>query len=159
MSKHSSDYSGFFAIVILTGIFVLIRLFELAKERRKANIYFINWLKTEEPKNRTDRSHYALRGYPSDWELRRQAIYKKYNGICQKCFCKTSMNGFYTKQGTVSAHVHHIIHISKGGDHALENLTLLCANCHKQEHPNMYDVKISYNRKPLWYQILDKLLG
>jgi len=31
-------------------------------------------------------------------------------------------------------HIHHIIHFAKGGQHKLNNLVLLCAKCHAEQH-------------------------
>jgi hypothetical protein len=56
---------------------------------------------------------------------------EKYNNKCAKC----------GKEGNL--HIHHIIPIKEGGDNTFDNLTLLCAECHKIEHQSK-KVQIGY---------------
>lgn len=60
---------------------------------------------------------------PPDWEERRLLVREKAGNCCQKCM---SSGG--------ETHVHHIIPVSRGGSHRLENLEYLCVNCHSQAH-------------------------
>ncbi|MGO9147525.1 MAG: HNH endonuclease [Desulfomonilia bacterium] len=48
-------------------------------------------------------------------------------------FIKTSFGGFHLE----GAHIHHIKEVSKGGDHSLSNLQLLCKDCHALKHPKI----------------------
>jgi len=65
---------------------------------------------------------------PPDWQWRRQRIIERYKGECQNC------GSYIGKRG---AHVHHKIPKAKtNGNHSLDNLTLLCGDCHsKQPEP------------------------
>jgi hypothetical protein len=63
--------------------------------------------------------------YPPDWERRRREIVIESDGFCDEC------------GGTGELHVHHMKPISKGGHHKKENLSVLCAKCHEEEHPWM----------------------
>jgi hypothetical protein len=64
--------------------------------------------------------------YPPDGENRKSEIYAgKFTDVCEEC-------GLWKEP----LHVHHIIPISKGGDHRLNNLILLCEKCHSKRHGN-----------------------
>jgi hypothetical protein len=60
--------------------------------------------------------------YPPDWEMRRHKI-KEERQFCEECG---------NHRGPL--HVHHIIPISKGGNHKPENLKLLCEDSHREKH-------------------------
>lgn len=49
-------------------------------------------------------------------------VFKRDNGKCTKC---------YSKEGL---HYHHIKRYADGGEDIVENLILLCVNCHAEEH-------------------------
>ena len=53
-----------------------------------------------------------------------EAAYARNNGLCQKC-------GEWVPPGVPC---HHIIPKSQGGEDTMENLTLLCLECHYKEH-------------------------
>ncbi len=111
-------FLGIISIFPIIGfIFILI-----GKIIKKYN--HMKWLKNEEPLHR-----YA-KGYPDDWGFRREEIIKNAKYICHSCG-RTIIG---------SPHIHHIIPLSKGGDHSLSNLRLLCENCHCTEHPNLRKV-------------------
>lgn len=63
-----------------------------------------------------------------NYVLWREAIYKKFNGICQECG---------TKEGTM--HAHHIKEYAKYPEkrYDIENGILLCEKCHAKIHPWM----------------------
>lgn len=54
-------------------------------------------------------------------EVKKQ-VRKKCKNKCVKCGAKSKL------------HFHHIEHYSKGGQNTVENLVLLCASCHAEEH-------------------------
>jgi hypothetical protein len=49
-------------------------------------------------------------------------VWRKYNGKCAHCESEEKL------------HYHHIIHFAQGGQHTEDNLKLLCASCHAEEH-------------------------
>lgn len=59
--------------------------------------------------------------YPPDWDLRCSELKNEYL-VCIQCGSSKSL------------HVHHKIPLSKGGNHTLNNLILLCEKHHKQVH-------------------------
>lgn len=91
--------------------------------------------------------------YPEDWEIRRSVVFVKSKGRCKEChkmciskyleptsswtlprrFWKWSVQ---YRHEILGGHVHHIVPISRGGDHALSNLELLCGECHAAKHPD-----------------------
>lgn len=84
---------------------------------------------------------YSQRGYPKDWKWRKFFVYHRDNGQCQgQNF--TNRNGRrrhllrldLARPSEWTAH--HIKHLEQGGNHALENLALLCWPCHHKEHPD-----------------------
>ena len=83
------------------------------------------------------------RGYPPDWGLRRALTIKRARGICEKCGVQCGRRAVviwkfhFDRQRhlKIDGHVHHIVAISKGGNHQLDNLVLLCPRCHASEHP------------------------
>lgn len=52
----------------------------------------------------------------------KKEVRKKYKSRCAKC------------RATRHLHFHHIEHFSKGGQNTVDNLILLCATCHAEEH-------------------------
>lgn len=64
--------------------------------------------------------------YPPDWEARKDAIKRRDNYTCQDC-------GIEAGEGTMQD-VHHITHLSDGGSNRLDNLELLCIDCHNDRH-------------------------
>lgn len=61
--------------------------------------------------------------YPDDWASRRQKVLQRDEYECQKCSLKVDLE------------VDHIVPISKGGSHNIENLQVLCQECHHEKHP------------------------
>ena len=72
--------------------------------------------------------------YPPDWQKRRKTVLSKYNHKCSKCHRYKS-----------HLHVHHKIALSKGGSNALNNLNVLCEDCHLREH-NQKSFSGDYNK-------------
>lgn len=68
--------------------------------------------------------------YGNDWRKIRDH-YIRSHPYCESCF----------KQGklTKATLVHHVIPISQGGTHGLDNLMSLCASCHRKIHNNMLE--------------------
>lgn len=60
--------------------------------------------------------------YPPDWEERKNQVIKRDGEQCSKCGSRGHL------------HLHHIKPLSKGGSNKIENLILLCENCHSKEH-------------------------
>lgn len=75
-------------------------------------------------------------GYPPDWEERRDELHEAVGAKCQRCGFKKYRNRPTDEKRTF--HVHHKVAISKGGNHKIDNLKLLCRKCHQKEHP--YDI-------------------
>jgi 5-methylcytosine-specific restriction endonuclease McrA len=65
------------------------------------------------------------RRYSDKWFLIRQDVFKRDKNMCVFC----------GKDVKYVGHVHHKIPLEKGGDNSLENLQLLCFECHKKIHP------------------------
>lgn len=110
------------------------------------------WKEYIEPRNR------EVGGYPDDWQSRRRAVYEKANGRCASCGAKVGVieqSRWKNKLILREAHVHHKVPISRGGDHSLSNLELLCENCHINTHPENRGfektVKISRNQPSLFF--------
>lgn len=62
------------------------------------------------------------------------AVYKRFNGICVLCGCKTKLNDYMHAKGTIITgntypSVDHITPISKGGNHTWDNVQLVCRMC------------------------------
>jgi hypothetical protein len=58
------------------------------------------------------------------WKNLRKIIYKRDNWMCQMCLKKCNSN----------IQCHHIIPVSDGGGHQLDNLVTLCKSCHLKIH-------------------------
>lgn len=73
----------------------------------------------------------------------KEAVFLKYKG---KCFdCPENLRGYWHTVKTLkqrikqtftidNGNIHHIIPISDGGKHCMENWMLLCIECHKIRH-------------------------
>lgn len=80
--------------------------------------------------------------YPPDWERRRLAVFDRAFGRCEDCGCTAGRLRFTGRGVRVAgAHVHHVRHRAHGGNHALENLRLLCADCHSAQHPENEELR------------------
>lgn len=66
-------------------------------------------------------------------ERKRVAAYAAAHPLCERCL----KEGRYTPVDEV----HHILPISKGGDHRESNLMSLCQSCHTKIHIEMGDRK------------------
>jgi hypothetical protein len=62
--------------------------------------------------------------YPPDWGVRRKAVLKRAGEKCEDEGCGE----------TKDLDIHHILPISKGGSHSLDNLICLCHSCHRDRH-------------------------
>ncbi len=108
-------------------------------------IHFLNnWIKKRGMKLEKQK------GYPKDWKIRRQAVFVRDNFTCQVCHEEFPVSfipsddyvkEFFDYKGRPihepeagyicsGVHVHHIKKVKDGGYHNLENLKLLCKDCH-----------------------------
>lgn len=76
---------------------------------------------------------------PPDWEHRQNKIKSLYHNQCSIC------------NSTKFLQVHHMLPINKWWSHDLDNLILLCRNCHEEEHGNA-DFSWNY-KKNSWKSI------
>lgn len=60
--------------------------------------------------------------YPPNWNALRALVLQRDRGLCVECFKKGKKN--------VGEEVHHIRSVRSGGSHELNNLRLLCKDCH-----------------------------
>lgn len=68
----------------------------------------------------------GLPGMPKDWAWRQFFVYHRDHKRCQRC----------NKLRPPQWDIHHVVHRGDGGNHALDNLELLCRwPCHANEHP------------------------
>jgi 5-methylcytosine-specific restriction endonuclease McrA len=112
----------FWSIVIVGIAGLIYGWLYSAYEKRKVQRLHEDWLKNVEPMHRKGSC------YPKDWENRKIEVSRRSNSRCNSCGVSIS---FLRK-----AHLHHIKPLSKGGDNSLENLELLCADCHMDKHPD-----------------------
>jgi len=83
-----------------------------------------------------------------DWVWARKEIYKKYDGLCQKCGTSTFFNKHETSNIDLWAEIDHIEAIALGGDMLdRENLTLYCHKCHKEKTKNVDYAKMYPKQK------------
>lgn len=92
---------------------------------------------------------------PPDWKNRTFDL-RKETEYCSKCGEKRNNDN--------PLHVHHIIPIAHGGNHKIDNLTVLCYDCHQNEHPfkfnnnNNNEFKQYNSVKKSYYEVLlDKI--
>ena len=107
--------------VILSPLWIagLYNAYKRRKQLREQERLRDEWLRVTEPGLRD------VRGYPDDWQQRRQEIYRWANGRCGLCEIPVEWNW----------HIHHKVPISAGGNHEFGNLELLCEDCHIKKHP------------------------
>ena len=73
-----------------------------------------------------------------------KSVYEKYNNQCSRCFSSENLN------------IHHIKPIKNGGGNDLQNLEILCVECHKKEHsPDTLSGLECQSRYPSSYLDLD----
>ena len=86
--------------------------------------------------------------YSSQWRRIRKVVIRRDNGLCQHC----------TRKGrtTIGREVHHIVRLSDGGTDDLDNLVLLCKECHHAEtmrergHRVKQKVRFDKEGRPIW---------
>lgn len=74
---------------------------------------------------------------PPDWVSRSTALRYSY-GYCQHCGAIKTYNN--------PLQVHHIIPVSQGGSHKIDNLEVICLRCHKKKHK--FDIEGKTSNKP-----------
>ena len=79
------------------------------------------WLEISEPEYRNRRVY-----PPADWEWRRIAVRDRDGARCAVCGRPDRPHD--------SLHTHHRHAYGDGGSHKLNNLVLLCGDCHAEEH-------------------------
>ena len=128
-------------ILLASGAFYLLAsgawVFKKIEERKRAKKREEEYWSINEPQYRNHKS------YPPDWQIRRAFVFYRENGICEKCkretgYINVSKENFWLNPDVRirGFHVHHKNHLSSGGNHAFDNLQLLCEECHEREHPN-----------------------
>jgi 5-methylcytosine-specific restriction endonuclease McrA len=161
-------WGGVIAIYLLDKI---VKKRKQAAEHRQHEQKHLQWLHEDEPQYR------SLHTYPPDWPSRKLYIHRLYGFTCQECGASTYLNqadqlkAQSTRHHTLRTglHVHHIKPLSKGGDNSLDNLTLLCEQCHQNQHPHMlkkllveYKLKAararSSERKQQWIRLYNQTL-
>lgn len=74
--------------------------------------------------------------YPPDWELRKYIVKMRDSYKCQGCGKDLSERDAYGN--IIEAHVYHIVPLSCKGTNEIRNLILLCSECHKELHSELY---------------------
>ncbi len=69
-------------------------------------------------------------GYKRNPDVIAQVILNA-KGVCQYCLKPAP---FKKPDGAIYLEVHHIIHLSEGGNDSVKNAIALCPNCHKEAH-------------------------
>lgn len=113
------------ALSLLAILAMAWEMWKTSKRKKQEKTYpdlIDEWLAHEEPKHR------HVKKYPEDWHMRSSVIKRKYKNTCQDCGrTRFELRG-------ESMHAHHIKPLGHGGSHAIENLTLLCEDCHQRRH-------------------------
>ena len=81
--------------------------------------------------------------YPPDWNIRKWIVKRRDDYTCQKC----KKDLYRTKDGEV----HHIQPLSIGGTNKINNLILLCHDCHKKLHDEMFNFSFSRDERETLY--------
>lgn len=64
------------------------------------------------------------------------AAFERAAGRCESCGLPAGRIALRDDEWSVTgAHVHHLLPIARGGRHELANLSVRCAECHREEHP------------------------
>ncbi len=95
---------------------------ELAAKRYGIEEALYRYKEFVEPKYTDD----GLPGFPADWAWRKFFVYRRDKAQCRRC----------GRRRPVVWDAHHRRHRGDGGNHALDNLELLCRTCHEEEHPD-----------------------
>lgn len=109
-----------------------------------------NWYDFSEKKNRNLTKNDKRSIYPEDWKIRRKYIEMRDGKGCYLCSDTRNNDRYYFLRPGDKRHMyrkgldfswnmqlHHIQPLSKGGDHSLQNLALLCNLCHEDQHMHL----------------------
>lgn len=70
------------------------------------------------------------------------SVFERASGRCERCGLPCGHIGLRNgKWRVIGAHIHHVLPIAAGGNHALENLEVRCAACHADEHPENTELR------------------
>jgi len=129
------------AIIVLTCAVVMVFC---AVDQRRRRVAERNWRTSMEPLLRNSS------GYPADWQRRRALVWIRAHGRCELCLRRIGRLSCGHDEIWVlppeehllfGAQVHHIQHRLRGGDHSMENLRLICDQCHAAEHPGNQNLR------------------
>lgn len=87
--------------------------------------------------------------HPNFSNKEKQKVFQKHSGKCTDCdkllygyWCWATNFKRPIKQFRIfEADIHHIVLVSDGGEHSLENWILLCKDCHKKRHKKIKEFK------------------
>lgn len=145
MEWHDWILTGWILLWLLPPLIAkIVEFYKCRRRRIKDVIAHKEWLNNEEQLLRI-----TEKGYPTDWERRRWEVFIRAKGRCAYCGNETgkSLGEYLILRG---AHVHHMKAISQGGDHSIDNLELLCDECHIEKHPESKILIINSNKRNLY---------
>ncbi|MEW6102648.1 MAG: HNH endonuclease [bacterium] len=132
---------------LISGAFLIIRMVllnikisyeeppEIPRKEPNALLAILDVVFDEE----LDEEFIRFKGYPPDWKERQSKCLERDGYKCRIC------------GKTKKLHIHHIMPISYGGIHSLQNLITLCYTCHKKQeyyqHPSLIIENIKANKK------------
>ncbi len=90
------------------------------------------------------RESYGKKRVRKDCQKQKRLVAKLYNYTCQVCNFYSEYEREYNKKGYI-IEVDHIIEKSKGGSEVLNNLWVLCPNCHREKTKGV--IKINLENK------------
>lgn len=86
--------------------------------------------------------------YPPDWHERREKIFSNRGQHCQEC---------RSSYASYDLHIHHKTPIARGGNHKLDNLSILCESCHSHKHGGKQFTYNVDNRTPVFSSRIERI--
>lgn len=121
------------------------RIFEILEENNYPRV----------TKQKLTRLWEVMSYYPPDWKLRKYVVRKRDGLKCKKC--GKDLDNMYPED---CGEVHHIIPLSMNGTNEIKNLVLVCHECHKKLHNELYNFDFSkYGYDSLFGISYDKLFS
>jgi hypothetical protein len=88
---------------------------------------------------------YNIRYQKNEAELLREHVFRKYNYKCNECGSHNMLQ------------IHHLLEVQYGGKDRIDNMILLCENCHQKKHGREFTYNDNSKRKTVKNETFAKL--
>ncbi len=122
---------------IIIGAIIYCILFDYNKSHNKNS--------TENKLPDSNLPTYNIRYQKTEAELLREQVFRKYNYQCNECGSHNMLQ------------IHHLLEVQYGGEDNIDNMILLCENCHQKKHGREFTYDGDRERRAVKNELFAKL--